>query len=173
MSAVPEGVTVEELPGCLRISLWNVAPPQALALAVTAVMLAGWLGALWLQLRLGHFPWALWPFWVLSLGVAWTQLELLLKRTVFELRAGTLSISVGPLQHSQHSRTELAQLSVEEHPITGRDNHFSFTLSALLRDGRKRRLVAGLEERVHALFLQRVIEKRFGLNPQKPTGAVE
>ena len=94
-------------------------------------------------------------------------LALLRNRTTIVITDDELSVTHGPVPWPGKQRiaiSELTQLFTEERLEQGRSRERRFyDLSAVMKDGRRKKLVKGLSEPAQALFLEQRIEERLGI----------
>jgi hypothetical protein len=172
---LPERFLVSEEPGALRIQ-WRWFRPSALFLVGFCVFWDGFL-LVWYAgaLTSGSAVMALFPLLHVGAGVAisYFTLATLLNRTVVEARPRALSVVHGPVpwKGALLAREDVAQLYVEEHVSRGKNGTtVTWGLSAVLRSGKRQKLLTGLEEKAQALYLERALEARFGIADQRVAG---
>lgn len=123
-------------------------------------------------------PWIfkVFPVLHLAVGVGLTYFTVagFLNRTVLELTPEVLTVWHGPVPWPGNITLPTLDMTqfycVEDLPRArhGRP-HLTFQLCALLNDGRKVKLLTGIDERDHVLFLEQTLEKWLGLKDQ-PVG---
>ncbi len=172
---LPERFLVSEEPGALRIQ-WRWFRPSALFLVGFCVFWDGFL-VVWYAgaFASGSTVMALFPLLHVAAGVtiSYVTLATLLNRTVVEARPRELSIVHGPIpwKGALLLREDVAQLYVEENVSRGKNGTtVTWGLSAVLRSGKRQKLLTGLEEKAQALYLERALEARFGIVDQPVTG---
>jgi len=111
-----------------------------------------------------------------GLTVGYLALTGFTNSTRVSLENGQLTVKHGPLPWpggGSWRRDELAQLYGEEDVRRGRNGvSIVYTLAAMLRDGRRVKLVKGLAEKAQVLWLERTFEGRMQIVDVPVTGEV-
>jgi hypothetical protein len=129
----------------------------------------GFLINLYSNLRGGATLAALFPLLHVAVGLGLTYSTLcgFVNRTHIIVTGDSLRVSHGPLPwwgNRTIPADELAQLYCEERIKSGRNGQSAtYYLNALLKDGRKVKLLSGLPEPDQALFIEQRVEERMGI----------
>lgn len=110
-----------------------------------------------------------------GIGLSYYTLAGLLNSTTINVDRSAISIRHHPLPW-RHSGTiaahELDQLYCKEHRHSNKGTSwFSYSVSALLRDGRERKLLSDLETPEEALYLESEVEQYLGITDRHVAGA--
>ena len=113
-----------------------------------------------------------------GVGLTYFTLAGFLNRTSIEAASGELTIRHGPIPWRGNRSIpvdDLDQLYSEERVSRGRQGATSTTyrLNAVLKDGRKLKLLSGLPEPDQALYLEQAIEEHLGIQDRKMRGEYE
>jgi len=112
-----------------------------------------------------------------GIGVAYSTLCGFLNSTRISLEHGVLTVKHGPLPWTgagQWRRDDLAQLYAEAVVSSGRNGRSTrYSLNAMLRDGRRVKLLKGLEERAQVIWLERTLENRMQIVDAPVDGEIE
>ena len=112
-----------------------------------------------------------------GVGLTYATLAGFLNRTRLEVSRDLLTIRHGPLPWGGNqtlSGRQLKQLYVEEVTRTNKNStQVSYNVTALDRQGQKVKLLAGLEDKDHALFLEQELERHLGIEDAPVRGAIE
>ncbi len=163
---LPEKFKVNDASGRLEIS-WRWFSPANVFLAFFAVFWNG-VVVMWLGIAIaGHQPvTALFGTLhaAVGIGLAYSTLCGFLNSTRISLEHGVLTVQHGPLPWTGSGswrREALAQLYGEAVVSNNRHGKTTrYTLNAMLRDGRRVKLLHGLEERAQVVWLERTLENR-------------
>jgi hypothetical protein len=119
---------------------------------------------------------AVFPLIHLAVGVllTYTVLAMYLNRTVLEISEGRLTVRHGPLPWPGNRAldvSEVEQLYCQEKVSRNRQGAASstYTVSALLKGGRRVPLLDSLPRRDDALFVEQLVEKYLGID-DRPVG---
>jgi hypothetical protein len=179
-AALPSRFEVEEDGTTTRIT-WRWFTGKTLKLALFCVtwdsFLVFWYGA---ALTQKNTPWLMVVFPVLhvsvGLGLTYKVLADFLNRTRIEVNRALLTIRHGPLPWGGNQvlpGRSLAQLYGEEVISTSDDStSVSYSLVALDRQGRKVKLLSGLEEKDQVLYLEQALERRLGIEDAPVDGEI-
>lgn len=110
--------------------------------------------------------------WV-GVGLAYYCVALFLNTTTVSVREGALHVKHGPMYWRGNrtlGRGEVQQLFVVEK--RGSKGRISYELCALLRDGKRQKLLSGLEDETSARFLEVRLEQALNLVDQAVAGEV-
>lgn len=167
---LPEKFKVEETPGRLHVSWRWFSPVQHLFLAFFALFWNGFM-VMWFGIAIsqGQLPMALFGTLHAGVGVflAYSVLTGFLNSTRIGLEQGVLTVKHGPLPwpgSGAWRKEDLAQLYGEEHVSRGKNGtSVTYSLNAMLRDGRRVKVLKGLTERAQVLWLERTLEGRMSI----------
>ncbi len=178
---LPKRFQLDTSDGSARIS-WRWLSPKYLFMALFCL---GWDGFLviWygIAFRMKEAPIVMLVFPLLhvaiGVGLTYSTLAGFLNRTRLEVSRDLLTIRHGPLpwggNHTLRGR-QLKQLYVEESVRTNKGNtQVSYHVMALDREGNKVKLLSGLEDKDHALFLEQELERHLGIEDAPVRGAIE
>lgn len=164
---LPEGLTMSERADTLRLERRWFRP----SLFFQLLFCIGWDAFLvfWYTNVPDNFLFVVFPLIHVAVGVGLTYATIagFLNRTIIEAGARHLAIQHAPLPWRGNRRLpvgELQQLFCEEH--VRRSDHgstASYSLNAVLHNGRKLALVKGLPAADQALFLEHALEKHLGI----------
>jgi hypothetical protein len=173
----PRSMTVEDIGTGMRLTRrWFTW-----ATLFLTVFCVGWDGFLvfWYSMALKpDAPWvmAVFPLIHLAVGVllTYTVLAMYLNRTVLEISEGRLTVRHGPLPWPGNRAldvSEVEQLYCQEKVSRNRQGAASstYTVSALLKGGRRVPLLDSLPRRDDALFVEQLVEKYLGID-DRPVG---
>ena len=109
-----------------------------------------------------------------GLGLAYYTLAGLLNRTIITVDRSALSIKHRPLPW-RHSGViaahELDQLYCKEERQSNKGSSwYTYSVSALLRDGRERKIMSGLDSPEEALYLESEVERYLGITDRPVAG---
>lgn len=163
---LPEQFKVVETPGRLDVR-WRWFAPVHLFLLVFALFWNGFM-VMWFSIALAQGITAMALFGsfhaIIGIGVGYGALAGLINSTRISLEGGLLSVRHGPLPWvgaGDWKKEDLAQLYGEQRVISGKNGRrTTFSLNAMLRDGRRVTLVKGLTDKTQALWLERALETR-------------
>lgn len=173
----PRGIAIDDLGGRLRLARrWFRWP-----LLFLVFFCAAWDSFLvfWYSIAFSeNAPWIMVVFPVahVAVGVGLTYFVLcgLLNRTVIDVESGRFTVRHGPLPWPGNRTIDIADL---KQLYCRRKLHSSrngtseaFELHAILADGKQLKLVSGLDEAEHALYLEQQIEKHLGLRDAPVAG---
>ncbi|MBN1344564.1 MAG: hypothetical protein JXQ73_17875 [Phycisphaerae bacterium] len=119
------------------------------------------------------------PIFHLATGVGLTYFTIagFLNRTVIKVASGILSVRHTPLPWPGNHRIETAgldQIYCTEEIRHGEDNaSFNYVVNAKLTDGRKVKLLTGLDEPDQALFIEQQIERHLGIEDRPVRGEMQ
>lgn len=167
---LPEAFQVQDGQGRFSVS-WKW---RSLGVAFLAFFALFWNGfmVVWFSIAIASGQWAMAAFGTLhalvGLFLAYSVLSQLLNTTVVTLEQGVLRVKHGPvpaLGGGEWKREELAQLYGEEIERRTKSGGrvYSYDLNAMLRDGRRVKLVKGLTQKGQALWLERALETRMNI----------
>ena len=177
----PKGVTVEDTGHTLRITRRWFSPVFVFLL----FFCIAWDAFLifWYTMALGGGPggafgwlFVIFPIAHVAVGVGLTYFTVagFLNRSVIEAAHGELTIRHGPVPWpGNHTlpTDELDQLYCEEQKHHGKNGtSTSYRLSAMLKDGRKLKLLGHLQEPDEALFIEQQIESHLGIPHREIAG---
>ncbi len=118
----------------------------------------------------GEVPWLMVVFPIahvaVGVGLTYTVLTGFLNSTVVEAAGHMLSIRHGPLPwrgNRNLASADIRQLFCDEH--RGQNGTVTFNLCAMLRDGRKLRLLGGFENADEPRYLEQLLEQRLRIEP--------
>ncbi|MDX2014677.1 MAG: TFIIB-type zinc ribbon-containing protein [Myxococcaceae bacterium] len=167
---LPEPFQVNDSGGRFSVS-WRWRSLGVAFLAFFAVFWNGFM-VVWFSIALATGEWVMAAFGSLHAGVglflAYTVVSQLLNSTHITLEQGVLQVKHGPVPApggGQWTRADLAQLYGEEVVRNTKNGGrvFSYDLSAMLRDGRRVKLVKGLKDKGQVLWLERALESRLDI----------
>ena len=179
---MPDRITRELLPTGLRLTYrwfgWRFA-----FLALFCVFWDGFLVNWYLQLDRAaganqELPlmFTLFPLIHVAVGVGLTYYTLcgFVNRTTVDVSRQEIRVRVGPLPWFGSRRVapmQIAQVYREEIVRQGKNGaHTSYQLSAALKDGKKLKLLSGLDTADLAPFLEQEIERHLGIRDQAVVG---
>lgn len=174
-AALPTKIQVEEY-GQSTVLSWRWFKAQHLFMAFFCVFWDGflvvWYGTL---LRSEHAPLvaALFPLLHVGAGVFLTYSTLagFLNTTRIEVSRSELTIRHGPLPWLGNRTLpgrELTQLYGQE--VRGNKGSLSYSLFALDKQGRKVKLLSGLDDKDQVLYLEQALERRLGIEDSPVDG---
>jgi hypothetical protein len=176
---MPERFQVDEEPGLLRIS-WRWFSWILIMLAFFCVAWDGfllfWYGIAFTQ---KDVPWVMIVFPVahVAVGVGLTYRTLcgFVNKTVVEVSRRSLRIHHGPLPwfgSRDYDARDLKQLYCEEQRGKDSDSgtNSTYTLTAVMRDGRRMKLLDGLVTANQALYLEEQLEARLHIEDEPVPG---
>jgi hypothetical protein len=167
---LPETFQVNDSGGRFSVS-WRWRSLGVAFLAFFAVFWNGFM-VLWFSIALASGQWMMAAFGSLHAGVglflAYGVLSQLLNTTAITLEQGVLRVKHGPIPApggGEWTRADLAQLYGEESVRSTKNGGrvFSYDLCAMLRDGRRVKLVKGLKDKGQVLWLERALETRMDI----------
>jgi hypothetical protein len=164
---LPEAFEVQDGQGRFSVS-WRW---RSLGVAFLAVFALFWNGFMlvWFSIAIATSQWAMAAFGTLhalvGLFLAYSVVSQLLNTTRVTLEHGVLRVTHGPIPApggGEWKREDLAQLYGEqiERRTKNGGRVFSYDLNAMLRDGRRVKLVKGLTDKAQVLWLERALETR-------------
>ncbi|MBL8919602.1 MAG: hypothetical protein JNJ54_12115 [Myxococcaceae bacterium] len=176
---LPEKFTVAETPGRLEVT-WRWFSAVHVFLFFFALFWNGFL-VLWFGIALAQGELVMALFGSLhaavGIGLAYSVLTGFVNRTRIALEHGVLTVKHGPLPwpgSGEWKREDLAQLYGEQHVSRGKNGTTTtWSLNAMLRDGRRVKLLKGLTERAQALWLERTLEGRMSIVDAPVVGEME
>jgi hypothetical protein len=176
---LPQKFQVSEAPGSLDVR-WRWFTPAHLFLVVFALFWNGFM-ATWFTISFTQGAWEMAAFGTLHAGVGvmmgWWALGGLVNSTHVSLGQGTLTVKHGPLPwpgNGTWKREDLAQLYGEENVSRGKNGTtVTWSLCAMLRDGRRVKLLKGLTEKAQVLWLESTLEKRMNIVDAPVTGEMQ
>ncbi len=176
---LPEKFKVNDASGRLDIS-WRWFSPAHLFLAFFAVFWNGFM-VMWFGIAIAQGEAVMALFGTLhaavGIGVAYSALCGFINSTRITLEHGALTVKHGPLPWTGSGswrREDLAQLYGEEVVSNGKNGRYTrYSLNAMLRDGRRVKLLKGLEERAQVIWLERTLESRMQIVDAPVEGELE
>ncbi len=176
---LPTRFHLEDDGAATRIS-WRWFRASHLALAALCIVWDGFL-FVWYNIALSRGEWLMVLFPVLhvlaGLGLTYSTLAGFLNSTRIEVRRDQLTIRHGPLPW-RGNRTlpgrSLTQLYGEEviQRSEGQRTGTVYNLVALDKEGRKVKLLTGLEQKELVLYLEQALERRLGIEDAPVEGEV-
>lgn len=174
---MPPGIGAEELPGSLRL-VRSWFSRRNFFLAIFCLLWDGFLVYWYPMIFLSpDAPWFVkaFPLMHVALGVGLTYAMLagFFNKTVIDVGQGMLHVRHGPFPwpgNRNLSAADVTQLYCEEKTSRGENSFTKYWLNALLRDGKKLSLLAGLEDKDKALYLEQRIESRLGIADRRVGG---
>jgi hypothetical protein len=174
---MPENVTIEHRPEGLTLSYrWFSA--KFIFLAIFCLLWDGFIVFWYSMAATEGAPWIMlvFPLLHVAVGVGLTYYTIagIYNRTTITVGQGRLSIVHAPFPWPGNrilQSPELGQLYSEERVSQGRNGpSVSYQLSAITRDNRKIKLIAGLESPDSVRFIERQIEEWLGIRDRKVEG---
>lgn len=176
---LPGHFKVDDANGLLRIS-WRWFSPSAWLLTAFAIV---WntIVLLWLGVAVAGGNWGMLCFGSLNaasgIGIGYLAVSNFVNSTVVSLQHGVLQVKHSPLPWfggGAWRREDLAQLYAEAHSGGSRNQRApQFALCALLRNGRRVKLLGGLTERAQVLWLESTLERRLDIVDAPVAGEVD
>lgn len=163
---------------------WRWFGPQFLFLVLFCVFWDGFL-VVWYAIAIGTMlggagagmiPMVLFPLIHVAVGVGLTYWTVcgFVNSTTIRVGSGRLSVKHGPLPWKGSCEIDagsLDQLYCEMRTHRGKNGTtYTYDVMALERDGMTRKLVSGLSEASHALFLEQALESQLGITDRAVGG---
>lgn len=178
----PDSVAYSETVGGIRLTYRWFTP----ALFFMLFFCIAWDGFLvfWYSMGIG-FQGPNWPFALLffvfpiahvaiGVGLTYTVIAGFLNRTQIEMTRDELSVTHVPVPWKGNKRIPAGNVEQLFSSLNvGSKGAQMFAVNALLKDGRKEKLVAMLHEADEARYIERTIEDYFGWDHQPVAGALE
>jgi len=177
---MPPGIAVDQADAELRITRrWNRG--MGAAMLAFAVFWDGFLIFWYSMVATMHAPllFAVFPLIHVAIGVAITYSGLanLLNATTVTVGHGTFTIAHGPIPWrapTPFHTWELQQLYTKQHVSHGKSSTTTtYSLDAVMQDGRSTTLVSGLENDEQGRFLEERLEQYIGIIDNKVIGEVK
>jgi hypothetical protein len=177
---MPPGIAVEQTATDLRITRrWNRG--AGVAMLVFAVLWDGFLIFWYSMVVATHAPliFALFPLIhvAVGVGITYSGLANVLNATSVTVGQGMFTITHAPIpwpKPAPFHTWELQQLYTKRHISRGRNSTTTtYSLDAVMQDGRSRTLVSGLENADQGRFLESRLEQYIGIMDSKVIGEVK
>jgi len=185
---MPERITREVLPSGLRLT-WRWMSPAAYFLVFFCVFWDGFL-VFWYATATSDVDWSqgaealagprlmmlLFPLLHVAAGIGITYFTVckFVNRTVVDVSPRELVVRIEPLPWPGKRAVaplQIAQIYREEVVRHGKNGTtITYQLSAALKDGKKLKLLSGLEAADQALYLEQEIERHLGIRDQPVAG---
>lgn len=177
---MPPGIAVDQADTELRITRrWNRG--MGAAMLAFAVFWDGFLVFWYSMVVTMHAPvfFALFPLLHVAVGavITYSGLANVLNATTLAVSHGTFTITHAPIPWrapTPFHTWELQQLYTKQHVSHGKNSTTTtYSLDAVMQDGRTRRLVSGLESADQGRFLEQRLEQYIGIIDSNVIGEVK